>query len=69
MMSGLFWLSDLDDQLEAYGRVVDFAAFRRDLEKALAYRTGRAMLVIASALIKNMRGFPVPIAARARSLL
>jgi hypothetical protein len=30
-------LSDLGDQLEAYGRVVDFEAFRPDLEKALAY--------------------------------
>ena len=29
-------LSDLGDQLEAYRRVVDFEAFRPDLEKALA---------------------------------
>lgn len=33
-------LSDLGDQLEAYGRVVDFEAFRSDLEKALAYTSG-----------------------------
>lgn len=33
-------LSDLGDQLEAYGRVVDFEAFRPDLEKALAYTSG-----------------------------
>ena len=33
-------LSDLGDQLEAYGRVVDFEAFRPDLEKALAYSSG-----------------------------
>ena len=33
-------LSDLGDQLEAYGRVVDFEAFRADLEKALAYTSG-----------------------------
>jgi IS5 family transposase len=30
-------LSDLGDQLEAYGRVVDFETFRPELEKALAY--------------------------------
>lgn len=34
-------LSDLGDQLEAYGRVVDFAAFRPDLERPLAIRAGR----------------------------
>ena len=33
-------LSELGDQLEAYARVVDFAAFRPALEKALAYSTG-----------------------------
>ena len=33
-------LSDLGDQLEAYGRVVDFEAFRPELEKALAYTSG-----------------------------
>jgi len=33
-------LSDLGDQLEAYRRVVDFEAFRPDLEKALAYTSG-----------------------------
>jgi len=33
-------LSDLGDQLEAYGRVVNFEAFRPDLEKALAYSSG-----------------------------
>jgi IS5 family transposase len=33
-------LSDLGDQLEAYGRIVDFEAFRPDLEKALAYTSG-----------------------------
>jgi len=33
-------LSDLGDQLEAYGRVVDFEAFRPDLEKALVYTSG-----------------------------
>jgi transposase, IS5 family len=41
----LFWpvlrrLSDLGDQLEAYGRVVDFEIFRSDLEAALAYADG-----------------------------
>lgn len=33
-------LSDLGDQLEAYGRVVNFEAFRSELEKALAYSSG-----------------------------
>ncbi|MGB3898014.1 MAG: IS5 family transposase [Mesorhizobium sp.] len=33
-------LSDLGDQLEAYGRLVDFEAFRPDLDKALAYTSG-----------------------------
>ena len=33
-------LSDLGDQLEAYGRIVDFEAFRTDLEMALAYTSG-----------------------------
>lgn len=33
-------LSDLGDQLEAYGRVVDFELFRPDLETALAYSSG-----------------------------
>lgn len=33
-------LSDLGDQLETYGRVVDFEAFRPELEKALAYASG-----------------------------
>lgn len=33
-------LSDLGDQLEAYGRIVDFEAFRSDLEGALAYASG-----------------------------
>ena len=33
-------LSDLGDQLEAYGRVVDFEAFRAELETALAYSSG-----------------------------
>lgn len=36
----LWRLSDLGDQLEAHGRVVDFEAFRPDLEKALAYTSG-----------------------------
>ena len=29
-------LSELGDQFEAYGRVVDFEAFRPELERALA---------------------------------
>jgi transposase, IS5 family len=33
-------LSDLGDQLEAYGRLVDFEAFRPELDKALAYTSG-----------------------------
>lgn len=33
-------LSDLGDQLEAYGRLVDFEAFRPELERALAYTSG-----------------------------
>jgi IS5 family transposase len=33
-------LSDLGDQLEAYARVVDFEAFRPELDKALSYRSG-----------------------------
>jgi IS5 family transposase len=33
-------LSDLGDQLEAYGRVVDFEAFRPELDGALAYSSG-----------------------------
>jgi len=33
-------LSGLGDQLEAFSRVVDFDAFRPDLEKALAYSDG-----------------------------
>lgn len=33
-------LSDLGDQLEAYGRIVDFEAFRPELEKALACAAG-----------------------------
>lgn len=33
-------LSDLGDQLEAYGRVVDFEPFRPELERALAYSSG-----------------------------
>jgi len=33
-------LSDLGDQLEAYGRVVDFETFRPELGKALAYSSG-----------------------------
>ena len=33
-------LSDLGDQLEAYGRVVDFESFRPELERALAYSSG-----------------------------
>ena len=33
-------LSDLGDQLEAYGRLVDFEAFRPELDKALAYSSG-----------------------------
>lgn len=33
-------LSDLGDQLEVYGRVVDFEVFRPDLERALAYTSG-----------------------------
>lgn len=33
-------LSDLGDQLETYGRVVDFEAFRPELEKALSYSSG-----------------------------
>ena len=31
-------LSDLGDQLEAYGRVVDFEAFRPELGKAMPIR-------------------------------
>ena len=30
-------LSDIGDQLEAYGKTVDFEVFRDDLNKALAY--------------------------------
>lgn len=33
-------LSDLGDQLEAYGRLVDFEGFRPELERALAYGDG-----------------------------
>ena len=33
-------LSDLGDQLEAYGRLVDFEHFRPALEKALGYADG-----------------------------
>jgi transposase, IS5 family len=33
-------LSDLGDQLEAYGRVVDFEIFRPELETALSYSDG-----------------------------
>ena len=33
-------LSDLGDQLEAYGRVVDFELFRPELEAALSYSDG-----------------------------
>ena len=33
-------LSDLGDQLEAYGRVVDFELFRPELEAALSYADG-----------------------------
>ena len=33
-------LSDLGDQLEAYGQVVNFELFRSDLEKALSYSDG-----------------------------
>jgi IS5 family transposase len=33
-------LSDLGDQLEAYGRVVDFEMFRPELEAALSYSDG-----------------------------
>ncbi|MCW5679666.1 MAG: transposase [Xanthobacteraceae bacterium] len=33
-------LSDLGDQLEAYARVVDFEAFRPELDKALSYTSG-----------------------------
>ncbi len=33
-------LSDLGDQLEAFGRVVDFEIFRPELETALAYADG-----------------------------
>ena len=33
-------LSDLGDQLEAYGRVVDFEVFRPELDKALSYTSG-----------------------------
>ena len=33
-------LSDLGDQLEAYGRVVDFEMFRPELETALSYSDG-----------------------------
>ena len=33
-------LSGLGDQLEAFSRIVDFEAFRPDLEKALAYSDG-----------------------------
>lgn len=33
-------LSDLGDQLEAYGRVVDFETFRQELVAALAYTSG-----------------------------
>ena len=33
-------LSDLGDQLEAYGRVVDFEQFRPELETALSYSDG-----------------------------
>jgi transposase, IS5 family len=34
-------LSDLGDQLEAFGRTVDFEIFRADLDAALGYRSGR----------------------------
>jgi IS5 family transposase len=33
-------LSDLGDQLEAFGRAVDFEIFRADLDAALGYRSG-----------------------------
>ncbi|GBR54724.1 transposase [Gluconobacter sphaericus NBRC 12467] len=33
-------LSGLGDQFEAFSRIVDFEAFRPDLEKALAYSDG-----------------------------
>ena len=33
-------LSDLGDQLEAFGRAVDFELFRADLDGALGYRSG-----------------------------
>ena len=33
-------LSDLGDQLVAFGRVVDFEIFRSDLDAALGYRSG-----------------------------
>jgi len=33
-------LSDLGDQLEAFGRAVDFEIFRAALEAALGYRRG-----------------------------
>jgi hypothetical protein len=46
-------LSDLGDQLEAYGRVVDFEAFRPDLEKALAYSpSGERLFVSANTALR-----------------
>jgi hypothetical protein len=37
-------LSDLGDQLEAFGKAVDFEIFRADLVSALGYGDGRAHL-------------------------
>lgn len=33
-------LSDLGDQIEAYGRLEDFEAFRPEFDKSLAYSSG-----------------------------